>query len=73
MAANYHKLYLMLLRLPSVPAPYPLRLFTGCLTVFGRSGVGAGTERVRRGDGEAMAKMVYAGTETFNQQSCVKK
>ena len=33
----------------SVPAPSPLRLFTGCLTVFGRRGDGAGSEGVRRG------------------------
>ena len=32
----------------SVPAPYPLRLFTGCLTVFCRRGVGVGTEPRRR-------------------------
>ena len=38
-----------LLRPRSVPPPTPLRLFTGCLTVFGRRGDGEGTEGVGRG------------------------
>ena len=36
----------------SVPAPTPLRLFYGCLTVFGRRGDGAGSEGGRRGGNE---------------------
>ncbi len=36
----------------SVPPPTPLRLFYGCLTVFGRRGDGAGSDRGRRGGNE---------------------
>ena len=38
----------------SVPAPYPLRLFTGCLTVFCRSKVG---EKSNQGRMEGLGKV----------------
>ena len=37
------------------PCPYPLRLFTGCLTVFGRRGVVEGSEGIRSGYGEQLS------------------
>ena len=52
---NMRDFYNFLTRSRSVPAPYPLRLFTGCLTVFCRRDDGEATEGLRRGYQAAQA------------------
>ena len=46
MAVGVSVFFVIDLRCRSVPAPYPLRLFTGCLTVFCRREDGGDTERI---------------------------